>query len=165
MSRRTFIASLAALPAAVVLTGCGFQLRGQQTLPFDSLYVGADQTTPFGAVLRQQITAGADTRVVSEAGEADARLEILRNNRSRDILSLTGAGRVREYQLTQTVVFRVVSRSGDEILSPSTVTVRREYNFDDDQIIAREQEEALLIRDMEEDIVQQMLRRLAAIRS
>ncbi|HRQ58523.1 MAG TPA: LPS assembly lipoprotein LptE [Azoarcus taiwanensis] len=165
MSRRTFIASFLALQAAVVLSGCGFQLRGAQPLPFDSLYVGADLTTPFGAALRQQIAAGADTQVVADAGEADARLEILRNNRSRDILSLTGAGRVREYQLTQTVVFRVIDRGGNELLPPSSVTVRREYNFDDDQIIAREQEEALLIRDMEEDIVQQMLRRMAAIRS
>jgi LPS-assembly lipoprotein len=165
MSRRTFIASLVVLPAAVVLAGCGFRLRGPQPLPFDKLYVAGDLTTPFGAALRQQIAAGADTRVVSDEGEADARLEILRNNRSRDILSLTGAGRVREYQLTQTVVFRVVDRAGDELLPASSVTVRREYNFDDEQIIAREQEEALLIRDMEDDIVQQILRRMAAIRS
>lgn len=164
MSRRNFIASLVALYATTVLAGCGFRLRGQQTLPFDSLYVGTDPATPFGAALRQQIAAGADTRVVSDPAEADARLEILRNDRSRDIVSLTGAGRVREYQLTQTVVFRVIDRSGNERLPASAVTVRREYNFEDDQIIAREQEEAMLIRDMEEDIVQQMLRRLAAIR-
>ena len=101
--------------------------------------------------------------MVEDRAAADARLEILRNIRGREILSLSSAGKVREYQLQQTITFRVVDRSGRELLPATMVSARREYNFDDSQVIAKQQEEALLFNDMESDLLQQMMRRLAAV--
>lgn len=162
MSRRTFLTAVTALSAAII-TGCGFKLRGSQPLTFNTLYVGIDANTPFGAALRRQIAASGTTSVVEQADAADARLEVLNTRRTRDILSLSGAGKVREYQLNQSITFRVLDRSGDELLPATTIAARREYNFDDSQVIAKEQEEALLWRDMENDLLQQLMRRLAAI--
>ncbi len=162
MSRRTFLAfALAAATAS--LTGCGFRPRGPRPLPFATLYVGVDPNSEFGAALRRQVATSGTTTTVEQAPEADARLEILRNSRTQDILSLSSAGKVREYQLVQTLTFRVVSRGGNELIPATSITVRREYSFDDAQVIAKEQEEALLWRDMENDLLQQLMRRLAAI--
>jgi len=150
MSRRTFLTAMTALTAAVA-TGCGFKLRGPKALPFETL------------ALRRQIATSGTTTTVEERDAGDARLEVLRNTRTRDILSLSGAGKVREFQLNQSIMFRVVDRSGVELLPATSIATRREYNFDDSQVIAKEQEEALLWRDMENDLLQQLMRRLAAI--
>lgn len=162
MPRRTFLTALSVLSAALV-TGCGFKLRGSQALPFATIYVGADPNSQFGAALRRHIAASGTTTTVEDADAADARLEVLRTSRTRDILSLSGEGKVREYQLNQSIVFRVLDRSGLELLPATSIAARREYNFDDSQVIAKEQEEALLWRDMESDMLQQLMRRIAAI--
>lgn len=157
--RRAFLVVL----AAPLLPGCGFRLRGPQPLGFATLHVGIDANTELGAALRRRILTSGTTRVVDDPAEAEARLEVLQNTRSREILSLSSAGTVREYQLFQTVRFRLVRADGAELLAPVTLTVRREYNFDDAEVIAKEQEEALLYRDMENDLLQQMLDRLATV--
>jgi len=162
MSRRKFLTAMTALSATLV-AGCGFKLRGPQALPFETLYVGVDPNSEFGAALRRQIATSGTTTTVEVREAGDARLEVLRTARTRDILSLSGAGKVREYQLNQSIMFRVVDRSGVELLPATSIAARREYNFDDTQVIAKEQEEALLWRDMENDLLQQLMRRLAAI--
>ena len=167
-ARRRVLTALTGTAVAISASGCGFRLRSAQhadgtgLLPFGSLYIEADGDSTFVALLRQYVGASGTT-VSPTAGAADARLQLVHNHRDRDILSLTGAGRVREYTLTQTVVFRLTKPDGEELLPATSIVARREYNFDDGHVIAREQEEALLIRDMEHDLVQKMLRRLAAV--
>lgn len=164
MSRRSFLAGLIALNASVVLTGCGFRMRGSQQaesgkrLPFTSLHVGAPPESTLGSALRRQLAFGAS--LTETLTEADARLEILRNQFERDIVSLTGGGRVREYQISQTVLFRLIDRNGDELIPTTRLRAQREYSFNDSEVIAHEREEALLIRHMEEDLANQIVRRL-----
>lgn len=162
-ARRRLLIAAVTLAPALLLGGCGFKLRGPQPLAFSTLYVGADPNSPLGAGLRRQIPTSGTTVIVEDPAAAEARLEILRDVRSREILSLSGAGKVREYQLGQTITFRLVDREGTELLPTTSVSARREYNFDDSQVIAKEQEEVLLYRDMERDLQQQLMRRLAAV--
>src|SRR5690606_2908530 len=114
--------------------------------------------------LRREIEASGTTTIVATAAEADVRLEILRNERDREILSLSGAGTIREYQLDQTIVFRVLDRAGNERFPATALRARREYDFDDAQAIAKQREEILLFNDMERDLLQQLMRRLATVR-
>ena len=104
------------------------------------------------------------TTVTEDAEQAEARLQILSNNRGREILSLTGAGKVREYQLTQSLRFQLLDKAGKPLIPPTSLSARREYTFHDSQVLGKEQEENLLYRDMQADLVQQMMRRLAAAR-
>jgi LPS-assembly lipoprotein len=69
---------------------------------------------------------------------------------------------VREYQLTQRIRFRLVDNKNVELIPPTNITGQREYTFDDEEVLGKEQEEALLYRDMQADLVQQIMRRLAA---
>lgn len=158
--RRVLLAGL----GLVALSGCGFRMRGPQPLAFATLYVGVDGNSELGAALRRRVLTSGTTRVVDDPASADARLEVTRNSRTREILSLSAAGKVREYTLLQTLTFRLIGRAGNELLAPVTLTMRREYNFDDTQVIAKEQEEALLFRDMENDLLQQLMDRLATVR-
>ncbi|MDR0702060.1 MAG: LPS assembly lipoprotein LptE [Azoarcus sp.] len=160
-ARRLRIAAL----GLVLLAGCGFHLRGPQPLAFASIHIGADAYSPLGVALRRQIALSTTTTVEEDPARAEVQLQILANERTREILSLTTAGKVREYELGQRIRFRLIGRADkEELIPPVNITARREYTFNDELILGKEQEEALLYRDIEDDLVRQITRRLAAVR-
>lgn len=169
----------------VLLAGCGFKLRGSAELPgyklpFATIALSLAETSEFYAQLKRTIEASSPgTRVVSDPREAEAVLAVLGDRSEKIILSLTAAGRAREYQLVRHFSFKVhgnlttpaappVKYSDAPVAGPteylpaSTITLRREITFSDDLVLSKESEEALLLRDMQNDLVQQLMRRLAA---
>lgn len=152
--------TLVALLCTLILAGCGFQLRGSATLPFDTLYVQAPVGSQFGTQLRRLVTAGSSTRIVDNAQGADATLVLVNELREKNILSLSGGGRVREYQLRYRMSYRLLDKNSVEILPISEITLVRDFSFNDSEALSKEAEEALLFRDMQSDAVQQLLRRL-----
>ncbi|WP_426175181.1 LPS assembly lipoprotein LptE [Massilia sp. TWR1-2-2] len=157
----------AVLLLAVALSACGFQLRGssgQYQMPFNSIYLGFADTSPLGIELRRNLRGGDAVIVVDDAAKGEARLDVLSETRGKSILSLNSQGRVREYLLTYTLVFRVRDAKDAELLGPTEITLKRSIAFNESQVLAKESEEALLYRDMQTDLVQQILRRLAAIK-
>jgi LPS-assembly lipoprotein len=157
---------LLALALAATLTACGFKLRGSEgyNLPFHSIFVAIPESSAFGAELRRNLRSLDNLTVLSSAQGAEAQLDVVSETRGKSILSLNTQGRVREYLLTYTLVFRVRNGAGVELLAPSTIALHRNLAFSEDAVLAKEGEEALLVRDMQTDAVQQILRRLAAIK-
>lgn len=154
------------LPAAALLlvAGCGFQLRGAATLPFDTLFVQAAPTSQFASQFRRAVTFGSSTRVVGSQKDAAATLVLVNELREKNILSLSGTGRVREFQLRYRVAYRVIDRQGVEVAPTAEIVLNRDFSFNDNETLSKESEEALLFRDMQADAVQQLLRRLQATR-
>jgi LPS-assembly lipoprotein len=143
------------------LAGCGFQLRGSATLPFDTVYVpGASGGIALD--LKRNIQAGTNAKVVDDPKKAQAVLEFTREVREKVILSLTGTGAVREFELRYLVSFRVHDSKGKDYVPTSTIQLTRDVTFNDAEVLAKESEEQLLYRDMQSDMVQQIMRRLAA---
>ncbi|NMG76806.1 LPS assembly lipoprotein LptE [Aromatoleum diolicum] len=163
-SRRSLVLALGALAAAGPLAGCGFKLRGPRPLAFSSIFIGIGAQTELGAALRRRVRTSGTTEIVDDAAKAEVRLEILRNQPEREILTLTGAGKVREYELRHVITFRLIDRAGTERIRPTSISAKREYTYDDSLVLAKEQEEALLYRDMQGDLVEQLMRRLAAVK-
>jgi LPS-assembly lipoprotein len=158
--RRRLLAALLALP----LAACGYRLRGAQQLPFDTLYLAVAENSPLGAELARNIRVGTSTHVITDRAKAQAVLELLNEVREREVLALDGQGRVREYQLRLRLVLRVTDGKGKEFLTGTPLGVQRDIAFNEELVLARESEEALLYRDMQTDLVQQIMRRLAAIK-
>src|SRR3954463_9898457 len=148
---------------SLLLTACGFQLRGSADVPFKTLFVPS-VAGGIGLELKRDIQAGTNAKVVEEAKQAEAVLDILEETRIKEILSLTGTGRVREFQLRYRVGFRVHDGKGKDFVPSTTVTLLRDISFNDTDVLAKESEEQLLYRDMQSDMVQQILRRLAAVK-
>jgi len=149
-----------ALVLLAALAGCGFQLRGSATLPFDTVYVpGASGGIALD--LKRNIQAGTNAKVVDDPKNAQAVLEFSREERQKVILSLTGTGAVSEYQLRYLVSFRVHDAKGKDYVPTNTIELTRDVTFNDAQVLAKETEEQLLYRDMQSDMVQQIMRRLA----
>ena len=158
----------AALLLATTLAACGFQLRGSNgayNMPFKSIYLSFSETSPLGNELKRNLRAIDNVSVVNKPEGAQARFEVVSEARNKAILSLNNLGRVREYLLSYTLVFQVRDASGNLLLGPTEITLRRNLTFSEEAVLAKEGEEALLYRDMQSDLVQQIIRRLAAIKA
>jgi LPS-assembly lipoprotein len=153
---------IACLAASVVmsLSACGFHLRGQQKLPFDSLAVPGN--TPLTAELKRAVSAASATRVQEEVAGADAVLAIQRETTEKVILSLSSAGSVREFQLRYLVNYSVRRTQGGYFIPPTTLILTRDMTFNSDQVLSKETEEAMLYKEMRSDFVQQLMRRMAS---
>lgn len=159
MLRRAFIAAT----LLSLLAACGFQLRGAQTLPFGNIYLAMNQYEDFTAALKRAIESTGNAHVVSKAEEADAILQLVANDKEKHILSLNSSGSVREYQLRQRFAYRVVDRKRLELAPYSEIYVYRDVSFSEGLELAKAQEDSLLYADMQNDVLQQLLRRLSRV--
>ncbi len=164
---RTLRTLVTLLALAACLAGCGFHLRGsggEYVMPFKSIYLNFPESSPLGIELRRNLRGGNLAVVVSDVAEADAQFDVVSESRGKQILSLNREGRVREYLLTYTVVFRVRDAKGALLMEPTEIMLKRSMPFDETQVLAKESEEVLLYRDMQTDLVQQILRRMASVK-
>jgi LPS-assembly lipoprotein len=145
------------------LAGCGFHLRGTADVPFQTLYL-PNADSGIALDLRRYVQAGTRARVVDDPKQAEAILAFTEENREKNILSLTGAGRVSEFQLKYRVGFRVHDGKGGDYVPLTSIALTRDITFADTDVLAKEAEEQLLFRDMQSDMVQQIMRRLAVSR-
>lgn len=144
------------------LSACGFQLRGNASLPFESIYVEGGQDI---AIDLQRAIRPTTTIVTGNPKDAQAVLQVLSEAREKRILTLSSAGRVNEFRLLYRVNFKVIDKAGLELISPQQIELRRDITFNDSQTLAKESEETLLYRDMQSDAVQQIFRRMSALRA
>lgn len=145
--------------ALAAAAGCGFQLRGQAQLPFETLFIPGN--TPLAVELKRNVSAASRTRLVATPGEAQAVFGLAQEQRDKIILSFNTAGRVSEYQLRYRVAFRVTDAKGGQVYLPtSEIQLTRDVSYSDEQVLAKEAEEQQLYRDMQRDMVQLILRRL-----
>jgi len=151
-----------AIALSLLLAGCGFQMRGTADLPFDTIYTPPASAPGIALDLRRNIKSGTRTELVDDPKKADAILEFAQETREKVILSLASTGRVSEYQLRYRVAFRVHDGKGGEFVPLSAVQLTRDITYNDSGVLSKEAEEGLLYRDMQTDMVQQIMRRLAA---
>jgi LPS-assembly lipoprotein len=155
------VRNLLVLLLTLALAACGFRLRGTADLPFDSVYVpGA--TGGIALDLARNLRAGTNVKLVDNAKQAEAILEFTGETRVKEILSLTGAGRVSEFRLRYRVGFRVHDGKGNDYVPQSVLELTRDVTYSDADILAKESEEAQLYRNMQGDMVQQIMRRMSS---
>lgn len=146
----------------VLLAGCGFHLRGtggiQDTGNIPATYLQAD--TSAGGIGRELSRLDKFT---SDAGKAEAALQVISEGFDRRVLSVGRRGKVNEYEILYTVRFTVSDKAGKELLAPTTINLTRDYQFDETQVLAKDSEEAVLRRDLVRDAAQQIVRRLQAL--
>jgi LPS-assembly lipoprotein len=152
----------AALVLALVLAGCGFKPVGQASMPFDTLYVTAPDYSSFGAQFKRYVESGGRTRITDNPQQAQVILEILSETQEQQILSLTSAGRVAEFLLRYRVVYRLRDNEKRDWIPRGEINLQRDYTYDDTIVLAKENEAQLLFKDMKNDAIQQLVRRLSA---
>jgi LPS-assembly lipoprotein len=173
---------LLSLGGAALLAGCGFQLRKAPEFAFSAVVMNAPDSSPLALELRRSLTAdgkvqvlGTATPVATPAGGAASGpgsaapgqviFDLLQEQREKVVVGLNSTGQVTEFQLRSRVRFRVRNASGRELIPETELEQHRDISFNESAVLAKEAEESLLYRDMQRDMVQQLLRRLAAIRT
>lgn len=169
MQRRAFLALAAssASLALISLNGCGFALRKAPDFAFSTLYSGLPESSPLGVELRRSLQSTRKVKVISDArriNEAQVILDVLLEQREKVVLSLNAAGQVREFQLRLRFGFKLRTPAGKELIPATEIALQRDISFNESAVLAKEAEEALLYRDMQSDVVQQIMRRLAAVK-
>jgi len=159
MHRRQFLSTIL---AAGALSGCGFHLRGEMQLPFKSVHIVGDPNHRLVAELRRQLRLN-NVEIRDELAGSDLVIRMLQMKRERDILSLDAGGKAREYRLRYVLGYGLYTPEGKAVRTPATINARREYTFDTRQLLAKTQEEDILYRDMEDDLVRQFMRRLSTV--
>lgn len=158
--RRTFLC--AAVPVA--LTACGFELRKAPDFAFTTIAVGSIEASTLGNELKRSIASGGNVRVTPVA-EAQVVLDVLSDQREKVVVGLNASGQVREFQLRTRFRFRLRTPGGKELIPDTELLQQRDISFNESAVLSKEAEENLLYRDMQTDIVQQLMRRLAAIKT
>ena len=155
----------AALAVVVILlAGCGFQLRGAATYSFSSLYLNSSASPAFNNEMRRALAGASSVPLTETSATAEVILDIPNVHDDKEVLSLSSAGAAREYQLIKRVTFRLHDKDGADWMPAGEITVRRSYSFQETQALARDLEEQRLQRDMQTDVIQQIVRRLQAAR-
>ncbi len=144
----------------MVLSACGFQLRGAYSLPYESLYFATGDNV-IGAGLKRQVRASGGVRIADSAADAAATFLPIGENRDSVIVSFSSSGRVREKRLRYRYAYRIVDAKGRDLVPQGYVELTRDVTYADSTTLAKTQEEDVLWRDMENDLVQQLMRRLA----
>jgi LPS-assembly lipoprotein len=149
--------------AAAALAGCGFQLRRTPPLPMRSIaLVGFAPTSPLAAALKLELSnAGVELR--DDPAKAQTVFDTLADAREKSVAASTAAGQVREVTLRVRLRFRVATPAGKLLLPASDLLLTRDMSYNETAALAKQQEELLLYRAMEQDIVAQVLRRLSTI--
>lgn len=157
---------LLAVIIAAVLTGCGFHLRGTVSgnLPYKTFYIALPDTSEINVWLQRYIKASGNTEIVSDAQNAEAIFQQVSDGRQKTILSVNAQGRVREYRLIRNYTFRVVNAKGQLLIPPNEINLIRDITYNDSAVLAKDLEEAMLWRDMNTDLVNQIMRRLSLIK-
>jgi LPS-assembly lipoprotein len=156
-------AAIVAGPALGGLGGCGFALRVPPRLSFRSLALtGFDKRSPLAEDLRRQI--GAQVAVLDDANKAEVVLHAIADQRQKSVVASTAAAQVRELQLRLRFEFRVVTPGGRELMPRVQLLLSRDMSYSETFALAKEHEEAELFRDMQADVVSQVMRRLASIK-
>ena len=153
---------LAVLAACSMLAACGFHLRGDVTYAFPTLYINSPASSPITAELKRALVAAGGTRIVDSARDAVVTLDITSVTDDKQVLSLSSGGRVREYLLTKRLGFSLHDTEGRDWLPAAEFVIRRSYTFNESEVLARDSEETRMLKEMQTDAVQQIVRRMQA---
>jgi LPS-assembly lipoprotein len=148
------------------LAGCGFRLRGSQTFVFDSISITPEPGSAVAQQLRRSF--GPTVQVLAMDGNssrAQLLLDVSNELREKVVVGISTAGQVREFQLRLRVRLRLRTGKGKTLIEDAEILQRRDISYNETAALAKEAEEALLYRDMQTDIVQQILRRLVTVQS
>ncbi len=147
----------------VLIAACGFHLRGASEFPFKTIYVVGSEATPFGAALRRNLKEQENARLVDSEADADVVLQLIAERPEKVILSLTVQGLVREYTLNSYLTFQVRNAYGKIYLAPTTIVLHRTISYNENVVLSKAAEETMLYKDMQGDMVQQVVRRLSVL--
>ena len=144
------------------LTACGFHLRGPSDIPFKSVFIQGNTLT-ISKDLKKSLNT-SDVQILPSAEGAELLLELVGEENEKRILSLSGSGTVNEYELYYRVHYRTKLLDNATWSQVNTIESRRDYTYDDANLLAKNTEEQNLNKSMQTDVINRIMRRLSALK-
>jgi LPS-assembly lipoprotein len=157
----SMLRNLTVFISSVCLIACGFHLRGANQFEYKSIFISGN--TQINKPLIKALATN-NIQVVSEPSQAELQLELLKEESEKRILSLSGDGVVREYELYYRVHYRTKPTSEPLWSQPQTMEARRDFSYSDANLLAKQGEEKRLNENMRSDVLNGLMRRLAALK-
>ena len=167
MQRRSCLTLLAA-SSALALPGCGFALRQAPNFAFKTLFSPLAESSTLGVELKRSLESSGKVQVITDVRQIDKAeviLDVLQDLREKVVVGLNASGQVREFQLRIRFRFKLRSAKNNELIPVTEILQQRDISFNESAVLAKETEEVLLYREMQSDIIQQIMRRLATVNS
>jgi LPS-assembly lipoprotein len=144
------------------LIACGFHLRGAADISFSSIYIQGS-TLVITKNLKKSLRLNG-VKVLDTAENAELLLDLVGEESEKRILSLSGKGTVNEFELYYRVHYRT-KLAGEPLWHPvQTVEERRDYSYSDANLLAKQGEEKRLNEDMQNSVMNAIVRRLATLK-
>jgi LPS-assembly lipoprotein len=166
--KRRFALRTLALATLAGLSACGFRLRGATSLDFDSIFIEGAAGSSLVQDLKRQVSSlsvnGPATRVLPSIEGAKVVLKLIRELREKEITGITASGKQRDYQLRLRVIYQAFNANLEPITSETELVLRRDISTLDSQLSSKQEEDVLLYREMQNDMVQQLISRISAFK-
>jgi LPS-assembly lipoprotein len=169
-------AGITALGLLATATGCGFQLRRSYNMAFKTIQLtGFAANSPLAAELARALEAsGVDvvdstlsaTQAASAASVPTSHvvLEGLADRRDMIVSTTTAYGQIRNMTARTMLRFQLKRGDGSVLLPAADMVLARDLTYNEKDALAKQDEASALHLSMQSDIVNQVMRRLSAIR-
>ena len=156
---KKFNSIILSLLILVNITSCGYQFRGATEVNFVSISIDGGSPS-FLKILKKQFKQSG---VKVQERNSEKTLEITNDTFSKKILSLSAAGKVREYQINYKISFRFKSQDS-EWSNSINLEANRDFTYDDKNIIAKTEEESRLIKGMQEQLIRSIVNQISVLK-
>lgn len=164
MSMQTVRCFVLATAAALALSACGFQLRGDANLSAELQHVHvqiADQFSPLKRDLEAAL-ARSGARVEENSGDGVAEINLSNVSLAPIVRSVGATAFVNEFSMIYHVELSISSADGKSLLPLQTIEHSREFTFDQSQAIGTNVEQDEIKKEMERDMVATLMRKVEA---
>jgi len=158
---------ISGLALILLLSGCGFHLRGQLILPTNLQAIQLNCAPANSRQLCLNIrNLLQDTEIqIAPSNITDttvARLHIDEITDQRRAVSIGNDAGVAEYELTRSVKFRFNNEQGNPVIADGKTTQFQTYRFDELSILGKDKEEEQIREELDQLLAQDILSRVAA---
>lgn len=156
------IQQLFLLIISLVTAACGYHLRGAYDLPKEMKSIYLDGGSP---LLKDQLATVLKTssgKLAATPENADAVIKIFDENIVRRVLSLSSRGRSNDIELAGHLEFQLLTAKHGMLIEREPVDFRREYFNDQQDVIAKGNEETVIKKEMYQQVVRTIMSRSRA---
>lgn len=155
------------LLALLTLYACGFHLRGTQVAVTKTGLSAIALKSVSSQEVADKVTSLLQlggTKILSEPDGKAYQLTLRNEAFNREVLSVSAdTGKVKEYQLTLHVIMSMSAPGGKLLVDNETITVSRDYTFDESSILGKSNEEVSVRDDLIQQVSSQIVRRVNAV--
>lgn len=146
----------------LIISSCGFHLRGMSEISFKTISLEGKELS-FTKNLKKVLSSNKIS-IVSLTENPELRVELLSEETEKRILSLSGQGLVREYEIFYRVRYRIKTLISETWSQENILESRRDFTYSDSNLIGKEEEERQLNESMRNEAVTNLFNQIQIVK-